>query len=416
MAKLTNSFASPGVPMAAPALIETKNLLAPGKAGPQETQRVLSICNACRYCEGMCPVFSTLANYREPVEAEYDYLANLCHNCGACFDVCQYAEPHPFALHVPNVLAEQRLHSYERFAWPPMFARGLRAEPKTLVVGLLALLLVLLLALGLVLGGDGLWTSYTDQGSFYAVMPHSVMVLLGGGTFGFAMLSLGISIYKFARHLELDVNALSHWRVWVTALSAAATLRYLGDAQGCQSLSASQPAWRRRWHHVMAYGFALCFASTCVATLYHYGFGWIAPYAWSSLPVILGGLGGLGLVLGPIGLVYLKWTEWTDLQQAVPIIGSKVSATAGDLTSSLATESPASEQLNLSFLLLLAWVSATGLALLIGRDHASMPVILAVHLAAVFCLFLLLPFSKFVHAPYRLLALLKHSRSIGPSS
>lgn len=413
MGKLTNSFSSPGVLLADPALIETKNLLAPGNAGPQETQRVLSVCNACRYCEGMCPVFSTLANYREPALAEFDYLANLCHNCGACFDVCQYAEPHPFALHVPNVLAEQRLHSYEHFAWPSMFARGLRAQPKVMVVGLLALLSVLLLGLGLVLGGAGLWVSYAEQGSFYAVMPHTVMVLLGGGTFGFAMLSLAVSIYRFARHIELDVAVLSSWRVWVTALSAAATLRYLGDAQGCQSLSESQPAWRRGWHHLMAYGFALCFASTCVATLYHYGFGLIAPYAWSSLPVILGGLGGLGLVVGPVGLVYLKWA---DRQKTVPPIVPITVSTTDESRPSPATESPGAEQLNLSFLLLLAWVSATGLALLIGRDHASMPVILAVHLAAVFCLFLLLPFSKFVHAPYRLLALLKHSASVPPSS
>lgn len=391
--------------VADPALIETKNLLAPGNAGLEETQRVLSVCNACRYCEGMCPVFSTLASYREPALAEFDYLANLCHNCGACFDVCQYAEPHPFALHVPNVLAEQRLDSYERFAWPVMFAQGLRAQPKVMVVGLLALLSVLLLGLGLVLGGAGLWTSYAEQGSFYAVMPHAVMVLLGGGTFGFAMLSLTVSIYRFARHLGLDVPVLSSWRVWVTALSAAATLRYLGDAQGCQSLSESRPAWRRVWHHLMAYGFALCFASTCVATLYHYGFGWIAPYAWSSLPVILGSLGGIGLVIGPVGLVYLKWAY---PQKTVP--------TTDESISSPAFEALGTEQLNLSFLLLLAWVSATGLALLIGRDHASMPVILAVHLAAVFCLFLLLPFSKFVHAPYRLLALLKHSGPVGPSS
>ncbi len=409
MAKLTNAFIRPGVLAANPALIETKNLLAPGNAGPQETQRVLSICNACRYCEGMCPVFSTLANYREPGLAEFDYLANLCHNCGACFDVCQYAEPHPFALQVPEALAEQRLHSYERFAWPAIFARGLRAQPKVMLVGLLALLSCLLLGLGLVLGGTGLWASYAGQGSFYAVMPHAVMVVLAGSSFGFAMLSLAVSVYRFARHLELDLMALARWRVWATALSAAATLRYLGDAQGCQSLSESQPAWRRVWHHTMAYGFALCFASTCIATLYHYGFGWVAPYPWFSLPVILGAVGGLGLVVGPVALAYLKRAE---TQTSVPM---KVSRT-GESASSMATRSPGTEQLNLSFLLLLAWVSATGLALLIGRDHASMPVLLAVHLAAVFTLFLLLPFSKFVHAPYRLLALLKHSAATAPGT
>lgn len=381
--------------MANDSTIALENLLAPQPLGLEETQRVLSVCNACRYCEGMCPVFSTLTNYRQPNLAEFDYLANLCHNCGACFDVCQYAEPHPFQLNVPVVLAEQRLQSYEAFAWPRAFAKGLRMQPKMVVLALLGILSLLLLGLGFVLGSAGLWSSYSAQGSFYAVMPHQVMALLGGSTFGFAVFSLGLSSYRFARHLGLDVVALSRWQVWRSALSASVTLRYLGDSQGCQTLSQSQSPQRRGWHHVMAGGFVLCFASTCVATLYHYGFGLVAPYGWSSLPVVLGGLGGLGLVVGPLVLVRLK----------------SVSVKPAYLKPVESAEDPALEQLNISFLLLLAWVSGTGLALLVLRDHASMPVVLAVHLAAVFSLFLLLPYSKFVHAPYRLLALLKHASS-----
>jgi len=46
----------------------------------------------------------------------------------------------------------------------------------------------------------------------------------------------------------------------------------------------------------------LCFASTCVATLYHYAFKLEAPYALTSLPVVLGSVGGLGLLGGPAGL------------------------------------------------------------------------------------------------------------------
>jgi len=37
--------------------------------------------------------------------------------------------------------------------------------------------------------------------------------------------------------------------------------------------------------------FCLCFASTCVATLYHYLFAREAPYPWWDLPVLLGTLG-----------------------------------------------------------------------------------------------------------------------------
>ena len=36
------------------------------------------------------------------------YLANLCHNCGACLHACQYAPPHEFAVNVPRAMAQVR--------------------------------------------------------------------------------------------------------------------------------------------------------------------------------------------------------------------------------------------------------------------------------------------------------------------
>ena len=49
----------------------------------EEAQRVLSICNACRYCEGYCAVFPALERRLEFSADDVHYLANLCHNCGA---------------------------------------------------------------------------------------------------------------------------------------------------------------------------------------------------------------------------------------------------------------------------------------------------------------------------------------------
>jgi citrate/tricarballylate utilization protein len=48
-----------------------------------EAQRVLAICNACRYCEGYCAVFPALERRLSFDEGDVHYLANLCHNCGA---------------------------------------------------------------------------------------------------------------------------------------------------------------------------------------------------------------------------------------------------------------------------------------------------------------------------------------------
>src|SRR5580658_500055 len=84
----------------------------------EEADRLMTVCNSCRYCEGLCAVFPAMEMRRSFADGDLDYLANLCHNCGACFDDCQFSPPHEFAVNVPKVLAEVRRESYERNAWP----------------------------------------------------------------------------------------------------------------------------------------------------------------------------------------------------------------------------------------------------------------------------------------------------------
>src|SRR5690606_809817 len=119
------------------------------------------------------------------------------------------------------------------------------------------------------------------------------------------------------------------------------------------------------------YGFALCFASTSVATLYHYLWGWQAPYALTSLPVLLGSLGGIGLLIGPAGLL------WLNLRR---------DPRHGDA---------AQRPMDRGFMALLLLVSATGLSLLAWRDTGAMALLLAVHLGVVMALFLTMPYGKF---------------------
>ena len=56
-------------------------------------------------------------------EGDLNYLANLCHNCGACFYACQYAPPHEFAVNVPQTFAEVRTETYAKYAWPSIPGR-----------------------------------------------------------------------------------------------------------------------------------------------------------------------------------------------------------------------------------------------------------------------------------------------------
>jgi len=162
-------------------------------------------------------------------------------------------------------------------------------------------------------------------------------------------------------------------------------LKYLdgGHGQGCNEQDDRFTLWRRRFHHATFYGFGLCLAATCVATLYHYAWGWKAPYGFGSLPVVLGTLGGLGLLIGPAGLAWLHLKRHRQ---------------HGD---------PAQQAMDFGLIALLFFTSLTGLALLAWRDTAAMWLLLAVHLGFVMALFLTLPYGKFAHGIYRSAALLK---------
>ncbi len=351
----------------------------PASAPVAEVARVLQICNACRYCEGFCAVFPAMTRRLEFPAADIHYLANLCHNCGACLHACQYASPHEFDVNVPRAMARVRGRTYAHYAWPAPFGR--LYERNGLVVALvLALSLALFLAFGSMLKGT-LWGA-PGSGNFYAVFPHELMVWLFAPVFGFALLALGVGVMRFWR----DVSPGEASAVAVgDAVRKALTLKYLdgGHGQGCNEADDAFTPARRVFHHFTFYGFALCFASTCVATLYHYALGWPAPYPWTSLPVLLGTAGGIGLLVGPAGL----W--WLNVHRH---------PAHGDV---------AQRPMDRAFIALLFLTSATGLGLLLWRETAAMALLLAVHLGVVMAFFATMPYGKFAHGVYRAAALLK---------
>ena len=351
------------------------------EAAQAEVARIMQICNACRYCEGFCAVFPAMTRRLEFGRADVHFLANLCHGCGACLHACQYAPPHAFAVVVPQAMARVRLHTWVEHAWPRAF--GSLYHRAGLAVALaLSLATALMLLLAIALNGR-LWGAVVD-GNFYAVFPHNLMVGLFGPVFLFALLALGIGVARFWRE---GPPGSASGEALAEAGRDALTLRYLGGGhgEGCNEEDDAFSLARRRYHHLTFYGFMLCFASTSLATLYHYGLGWKAPYALTSLPVMLGTIGGIGLVIGPLGLLYLNRLRH-------PLAGA-----------------PEQRPLDVGLIALLLLVSITGLALMALRETAALPILLAVHLGTVLAFFLTMPYGKFAHGIYRAAALLKWS-------
>ncbi len=362
------------------ALIREAGELAMG-APESEADRMLQICNACRYCEGFCAVFPAMTRRIEFTPSTVHYLANLCHNCGACLHACQYAPPHEFGVNIPRVMAQLRKETYMNFAWPRMMGELYKINGVAVALSAsVSVMVFLFLALAL----NGKFFGGVLDGNFYAVFPHNTLVLIFGTVFAYAILAMAIGLTRF--WCEMTPGKASGIAV-AEATHDALTLKYLGGGHGdgCNNEDDEFSLWRKRFHHFTFYGFMLCFAATSVATIYHYLLGLHAPYALNSLPVMLGTLGGLGLLVGPVGLLYLNYRR-------DPAHGDQSQKT-----------------MDRAFIVLLLLISISGLGLLAYRDTVSMSIWLVVHLGFVMGLFLTMPYGKFAHGFYRLAALLKNS-------
>jgi citrate/tricarballylate utilization protein len=220
--------------------------------------------------------------------------------------------------------------------------------------------------------------------AFYGVISHNSLVALFGAVGGFAFLALMMSVMKFWKTMRLGNPFTMDWGRVMQGVKDALTLKYLdgGNGQGC-SYPDETPSMARRWFHQLTFwGFMLCFAATSVGTVMHYAFALEAPYDFITLPKVLGTLGGLGLLIGPAGLLSLKFKATTDVKGKT------------------------NKGMDVTFLVLLFLTSLSGLVLMFVSKTAYVGPALSIHLGIVMTLFLSMPYGKFVHGFYRLIALI----------
>lgn len=347
-----------------------------------EGEHLLTVCNACRYCEGLCDVWKAMERRLVFKESDMNYLANLCHNCSECFYACQYAPPHLFNINPPKTFAKIRVYTYELYAWPGPVAKAFRRNG--LVVSLLAAaVLIVFLLISSLAAGSRLWEP-VNSGDFYQVIPHEVMTLTFGVVFGFSVLALLMGFLRFWRNVGEPLSGLANPVALARAVKDVLRLKDLDNGGvGCAYPGETSSELRRWFHHLTFYGFLSCLVATTLGAIYYYVLGRHGPPGYSSLPVIFGTLGGIGLLVGPIGLFVLEQRRNQEI----------------------ADESQ--NGMDLSFLWLLAAIGSSGLLLLLLRESAAMGILLVVHLAFVMTLFLTMPYGKFVHGIYRSGALLK---------
>ncbi len=346
-----------------------------------EVRRVLQICNVCGYCNGFCDVFDAARRRPALHDADLAHLANLCHGCRNCLYACQYAPPHALAVNLPRTLTAMRQHVYRRGIWPTALAGVFQHSGlSTVIVIFAAIACVLGLAL-LNVPAAMLVRPQQGLGAFYRILPWDTMVLLGALPLAWSSLAIGIGLRRYWRVTRPDSSPVT-LAVLGAALYDILILRNLrGGGAGCNDFDHRLSHQRRRLHQTLLTGLLLSFAATLAATIYHHALGWEAPYPVLSLPVLTGTLGGISMAVASAGLLWLTWRE------------DRIPTTR------------AARQFDHASLLLLSVVAVSGLSLLVWRDTAAMGLLLVVHLGGVLALFLLLPYSKPIHAGYRAIAL-----------
>lgn len=348
-----------------------------------EAQRQFDICNGCRYCEGYCAVFPAMEAKVWFSEGDVAYLANLCHDCRACYQACMYAPPHEFGVDIPTLLSTARVESYDRFSWPQAFLRLFSRGP--VAVGYLTVAGSVLFGLVAWLSSAGprFFSSGTEPGSFYRVIPFAAMLVPSLLLTGFILTAWVVGVLRFVSPGARVRDALDP-AVWAAVARDVLTLRYQGaGGDDCYYPDAGRPSRARRvLHQSLVYGFALAFASTALAALFQDVLGRPPPYPLTHPVVLLGTAGGLGIVVGATGLLLLKHrsTALADRRETLMDYG---------------------------FLGSLDLAGLSGLALLAFRATPAMGTLLVIHLGTLVALYLTAPYGKFVHAVYRLAALLR---------
>lgn len=356
----------------------------PGLDVIQEAGRQLVICNACRYCEGYCPVFRAIETRRDFQAGDVFYLSNLCHDCRACYYACMYTPPHEFAINIPQILAESRMETYRRWSWPDFLGRAFKNRSVTVFLSTVAALLVAVLALLFIPPGI-LYSSHLGPGAFYEVVPYLAMV---AGALILFFYGIAVWLRGGARFWAETSNAIKErgsLKSLAAAVGAALGLRYLkGGGPGCFYPDERPSGVRRVYHALTFWGFASDFVSTTLAFVYQDIFHRLPPYALTSAPVIFGSIGGVALVIGTGGLIYYKLQSDRDPASA------------------------AASGMDYVFLVTLGLTALTGMLTLILRATSAMGSILVLHLACIAALFISAPYGKFVHAVYRTLAVVRY--------
>ena len=336
----------------------------------EEAIRQYTICNACRYCEGYCPVWPTLSSRTFVDREDVTFMANLCLDRRDCYYACPYVPGvHEFAINIPEVNRRLRDETYLELTFNALRSRIGKAIFALMFIPILALWLIFLPALRIPVSP-----------SFYALVPKDVIIYAGTAALVYLIAIAAHALLSYSRRIgpryRPRLRALPRTISDILGHSWFSDAHYPGEAEGNVRLI---------YHPLMFYGFLLDLMSTLTGMVYEDVLGVSSPFPLTNPTVILGLVGGVMLTAGAGLAIYARVVSYRG-QRFV---------SASPFDSALAP--------------ILLSVAVTGLSILAARMAAAyyaMYLLLLVHYSLIYTLFVLAPLSTtFLHAlirPYSL--------------
>jgi len=316
------------------------------------------------------------------------YLANICHDCKACYYACPYTEPNELKINIPEVLSELRLESYKEYSTPRRLASFFGRHRRNFLVTALASLLATVLFSLLIGNPQRLFSPHLELGSFYDIFPYVVIIGVGFGIGLYVVANYLFNMIRFYKDIGGKLRQIS-----IGAILRAASDAFLhsgfkggwhikGNKSGCYHENQDPSSGFLTLHALIFYGFISAMVSTTLAAMYQDWFGILPPYPVLSLPALFGIAGGICMIVGTLAIIAIRRKE-----DKRPVFKNMTT-------------------LDYAFLLTLASVSITGFLTLILRSTSAMGVVFTIHLGFVLLLFVTAPYGKFVHFTYRYIALI----------
>ncbi len=154
----------------------------------EEADRLMTVCNSCRYCEGLCAVFPAMEMRRAFSGPATSTISPTSATPAApATPTASSRRRTNSTINVPKTLGGRACaESYAAYAWPRAFSGAVRAQ-RASSISIVAALSVARLhpraSLASTTSSKLLSASTPAPGAFYKLMPHNVMAALFSAAF-----------------------------------------------------------------------------------------------------------------------------------------------------------------------------------------------------------------------------------------